>query len=79
LVSAEGGQADVDGDGDFDALFANNQTPNRVCLNDGTGSFSCGDVSADTNGSRGVAAFSVPIFVDGFESGDTSAWSSTAL
>ena len=69
--------ADVDGDGDTDALFANNKTPNRACLNDGAGSFTCSDISADANRSKGVATIPPWNFSDGFESGDTSAWSDT--
>ncbi len=45
---------DVDGDGDFDAVFANFGR-NRVCLGDGAGSFTCSDVSADANETHGVA------------------------
>ena len=65
----------------LDAVFANRNQVNRVCLGDGTGSLNnCNNVSADTNDSRGVALGLVldpVIFVDGFESGDTSAWSAT--
>jgi hypothetical protein len=39
----------------LDAVFANSLEPNRVCLNDGSGGFTCSDVSGDTNQSRGVA------------------------
>ena len=40
----------------LDAVFANSSSQhNRVCLGDGTGRFSCGDVSADTDESSGVA------------------------
>ena len=45
---------DVNRDGDLDAVFANSDE-NRVCVGDGTGGFTCADVSADTNSSRGVA------------------------
>ena len=51
---------DVNGDSFLDAIFANSVGfdaifVNRVCLGDGTGDFTCSDVSADTNDSRGVA------------------------
>ena len=40
----------------LDAIFANsNDQPNRVCLGDGMGRFTCSDVSADTESSIGVA------------------------
>ena len=39
----------------LDAIFANFDQPNRICLGDGMGGFTCSDVSADTNGSLGVA------------------------
>ena len=68
---------DIDGDGDTDAFFANAKSSNRSCLNDGTGSFTCGDISADANRSTGVATIPPWNFSDGFESGDTSAWSDT--
>ncbi len=64
--------ADFDGDGDIDLTFANsvcrprsvicnsssNPKPleNRLCLNNGDGTFTCSDVSADTNLSSGVTA-----------------------
>lgn len=52
--------ADFDGDGDLDLAFANRNTgggtPNTVCLVDGTGMFTCANVSADANESEGVAA-----------------------
>ena len=50
--SASGG---VDGDGDLDAVFANEFGRNRACLGDGSGSFICTDVSTDTNDTFGVA------------------------
>ena len=52
---------------------------NRVCFGDGLGGFACSDVSSEENASFGVAAGDLDflIFADGFESGDTSAWSST--
>ncbi len=36
---------------ELDVVFANLFETNRVCLNDGSGGFSCGDVSSDTNSS----------------------------
>ena len=71
----------VNDDGNLDAVFANIGT-NRVCLGNGSGQFpSCADVSGDTFETRGGVALgevgSNEIFVDGFESSDTSAWSST--
>ncbi|MFB0536122.1 MAG: FG-GAP-like repeat-containing protein, partial [Anaerolineae bacterium] len=48
----------VNGDGNLDAVFANaglaNQE-NRVCLGNGSGGFTCSDVSSDTNSSIDVA------------------------
>jgi len=40
---------------DLDAVFANFSQNNRVCLGDGSGAFSCSDVSTDANNSYGVA------------------------
>ena len=39
----------------LDTIFANFDQPNRVCLGDGTGGFTCSDVSDDTNDSSGIA------------------------
>ena len=64
----------------LDAVFANLDQSNRVCLGDGGGSFSCSDVSTDMNLPVSVALGEVifsQIFTDGFESGDTSAWTTT--
>ena len=47
--------ADLDRDGDLDAFFANFGQPNRVCLGDGTGSFSCHDADMDSRATAGVA------------------------
>ena len=44
----------MDGDTILDAVFANQNQPNRVCLGDGAGGFACSDVSSDTNVSLGV-------------------------
>jgi len=69
----------IDGDSTVDLVFANSEV-NRVCLGDGAGGFSCSDVSADSSNSYDVALkeFGTSlIFADGFESGDTSAWSTT--
>ena len=41
---------DVNGDGDLDAAFANYLDQNRVCLGDGSGGFTCTDVSDDARG-----------------------------
>jgi hypothetical protein len=52
---------DINGDGKLDAVFANvtdstvEGDSNRLCLGDGSGGFTCGDVSSDTNITRGVA------------------------
>ena len=54
---------DVNGDTSLDAVFANFsnphvpnlQGPNRICLGDGTGGFTCSDVSPDFNISYDVA------------------------
>ena len=49
---------DVDGDTKLDAVFSNAGdagVSNRVCLGNGSGGFTCSDVSSDTNNSPGVA------------------------
>ena len=46
---------DLNGDGKLDAVFVNLAEPNRVCLGDGTGGFSCSNVNGDTNDGMGVA------------------------
>ncbi len=54
----------VDGDTNLDAVFSNalsGSRNNRVCLGNGAGGFTCSNVSADTNTSRGVALG----FIDG--------------
>lgn len=70
----------VDGDGVLDAVFANDG-PDRVCLGNGSGGFvSCSDISSDAFGTIGIALGELGFegfFIDGFESGDTSAWSSS--
>jgi hypothetical protein len=38
---------DVNGDGHLDAVFANWGQPNRECLGNGTGGFTCTNVSGD--------------------------------
>ncbi len=53
--------ADLDGDGDQDLVFANDGVGlagarNRVCLNSGTATFTCADVSASLNKGDAVAA-----------------------
>jgi len=53
----------IDGDTNLDAVFANGNQINRVCLGDGSGGFTCSNVDADMNGSTGVAL--------GFIDGDT--------
>ncbi len=51
--------ADFDGDCTLDALFADASTPtsehSRLCLNDGSGNFTCQDVASEIAESRGVA------------------------
>ena len=56
--------ADVDGDGDADLVFANEQFfnvggldrgQNRLCRNDGSGAFTCEDISGLNDDSYGVA------------------------
>jgi carbon monoxide dehydrogenase subunit G len=54
----------IDGNTNIDAVFANYNETNRVCLGDGSGGFTCSDVSADVNWSFGVAL--------GFVDGDTN-------
>ena len=53
------GLVDVDRDGHLDAVFANLGSPNgqrdRVCLGNGTGLFTCSDVSPDVRESHGLA------------------------
>ena len=70
---------DVNGDDVLDAIFGTGGR-NKVCLGDGTGSFACSDISVDQFLSFGVALDYIDdsslIFSDGFESGDTSAWTS---
>ena len=39
--------ADLDGDGDLDAVLGVFREPNRVCLADGEGGFTCADLGAD--------------------------------
>ena len=39
----------------LNTIFANFDQPNRTCLGDGTGGFTCSDVSADTDDSSDVA------------------------
>lgn len=46
---------DVDGDGNLDAVHANHDHRNQRCLGDGSGGFSCADVSSDSNYTIGVA------------------------
>lgn len=51
---------DVNNDGNIDSVFANSGSvgppqTNRVCLGNGTGSFTCSDVSPDINNSQAVA------------------------
>ena len=46
---------DVDGDTNPDAVFANQNGRNRVCLGNGSGGFACSDVSTDANPSNSVA------------------------
>ena len=46
----------VDGDGNVDVVFANaSRERNRVCLGDGSGGFTCGDVSINSNTSDGLS------------------------
>ena len=62
------------------AVFANNGTPNRVCLGDGSGGFSsCSDVSDDSNLTFGVALGDATEaqssdFKSGFEVEDFADW-----
>ena len=70
----------VDDDPYLDAVFANRlEQRNRICLGNGTGGFVCSDVSSLENntlgGALGETNSLVTIFADGFESGDTTAWS----
>jgi len=44
----------LDGNAAIDAVFANSGPPNRVCLGNGAGGFTCSNVSADTMFSNGV-------------------------
>jgi hypothetical protein len=45
----------IDGDASIDAVFANAGQQNRVCLGDGSGNFSCSDVSSHQVGDVAVA------------------------
>ena len=45
----------VDGDNNLDVVFGDEGRRNRVCLGDGSGGFTCKDVSTDTNDTNGVA------------------------
>ena len=51
--TASGG---VDGDGNLDAIFSNALEPNQACFGDGSGGFSCSNLSADSFDTHGVAA-----------------------
>jgi hypothetical protein len=72
----------VDADDHLDAVFSDGVDRNEVCLGDGAGGFpSC--VLFGMIGSQGIAlgelgALGPDIFADGFESGDTSAWSTSS-
>ena len=44
----------LNSDGDLDVVFANGMGPNRSCLGDGSGGFTCRDVSANRSQSNGV-------------------------
>jgi hypothetical protein len=71
--------ADINGDGHVDAVFANDEMESdHACLNDGTGSFTCGAVASEDTLSTAVATISPSYFIfsDGFETGNTSEWSS---
>ena len=49
------GIGDIDGDGNPDVLFPTSaETPNRVCIGDGSGGFSCRDFNADLTRGHGV-------------------------
>jgi hypothetical protein len=51
---------DLDGDGNLDAVFANNFSPNQACLGDGLGGFACENIGPS------VTHFAVALgFVDG--------------
>ena len=54
-TSADVTLGDVDSDGNVDAVFANSNQGNRLCLGNGLGGFTCGDLSTDVNLSLGVA------------------------
>jgi hypothetical protein len=51
----EAASSDVDGDGDLDAVFANYQERSRICVGDGSGGFTCSDVSTDLANTVDVA------------------------
>ena len=55
LRSFEVALGDLNKDGNLDAVFANFDEPNHVCLGDGRGSFSCSDISEDSFATAGVA------------------------
>src|SRR5690606_12639205 len=56
--------SDLDDDGDVDIAFGINHLPDRVCLNDGAGSFECGTVD-------GVSRFSMDVMVLDVDSNGT--------
>ena len=56
FFTVEFGNANLDAplallEANLDAVFGNDGQPNRVCLGDGAGGFTCSDVSSDTNDS----------------------------
>ena len=47
LTLSDGSALALNGDNDLDAVFANFNLRNRVCLGNGAGGFTCSDVSTD--------------------------------
>ena len=71
----------VNGDQFLDAILTNQtNVPSEICLGDGAGAFTCSSLEshyAYPNGGALGEVMVTRIFSDGFESGDTTAWSST--
>jgi len=70
----------IDGDGILDAVFGMSGGEVEVCFGDGLGGLGgCTPIAGSGNAGANVALGELEtlIFADGFESGDTSAWSAT--